>query len=74
MNSTLFNLNATDLVKGLVLAVLTTVLTIVYDIVQSGSLVFDWKHIATAAITTAIAYLLKNFLSNSSGKILKKEN
>lgn len=73
MNSTFLNLNAQDLIKGLIMAVLGTVLTMVYDVVQTGSLTFDWGHIATAAITTAIAYLLKNFISNSSGEFLKKE-
>lgn len=73
MNSTFLNLNAVDFAKGLALAVLTSVLTIVYDVVQTGSLVFDWKQIATAAITTAIAYLLKNLMTNSQGKMLTKE-
>jgi putative exporter of polyketide antibiotics len=73
-NSTFLNLNLSDFVKGLILAVLTSVLTIVYDVVQTGSLSFDWKHIGTAAITTAIAYLLKNLFTNSTGTLLKKEN
>jgi hypothetical protein len=66
-------LNFNDFVKGLAVAVLTSVLTIVYDVVQTGSLTFDWKHIGTAAITTAIAYLLKNLFTNSTGTLLKKE-
>lgn len=74
MNSTFLNLNFNDFVKGLAVAVLTSVLTIVYDVVQTGSLTFDWKHIGTAAITTAIAYLLKNLFTNSTGTMLKKEN
>jgi len=74
MNSTFLNLNFNDFVKGLSVAVLTSVLTIVYDVVQTGSLTFDWKHIGTAAITTAIAYLLKNLFTNSTGTLLKKEN
>jgi hypothetical protein len=74
MNSTFLNLNFNDFVKGLAVAVLTSVLTIVYDVVQTGSLTFDWKHIGTAAITTAIAYLLKNLFTNSTGTLLKKEN
>lgn len=73
MNSTFLSLNLQDLIKGLIMAVLGTVLTIVYDVVQTGSLTFDWKQIATAAATTAIAYLLKNLVSNSAGQFLKKE-
>jgi hypothetical protein len=72
MNSPFFNLNITDLAKGLIVSVLTSALTIIYDTVSLGSLVFDWKHIATVSLTSAVAYLLKNFLTNSSGDFLKK--
>jgi len=74
MNSTIFNLNVNDFIKGLVITVLSSVLTLVYDVVSAGSLVFDWKHIATVAATSGIAYLIKNLLTNSSGKILEKES
>lgn len=73
MNSTFLNLNVNDLVKGLAVAVLTSVLTIVYNTLQTGSLAFDWQAIATAALTSAIAYLMKNLLTNSEGKMLKKD-
>lgn len=74
MNSTFLKLGITDLVKGLAVAVFTSVLTIVYNTVQTGSLVFDWKAIITAALTAAIAYLMKNLLTNSEGKMLKKDS
>ena len=73
MNSTFLNLNVNDLIKGLAVAVLTSVLTIVYNTLQTGSLSFDWSAIATAALTSAIAYLMKNLLTNSEGKMLKKD-
>jgi hypothetical protein len=73
MNSTFLNLNVNDLIKGLAVAVITSVLTIVYNTLQTGSLAFDWQAIATAALTSAIAYLMKNLLTNSDGKLLKKD-
>ena len=73
MQSTLFTLNSTDFIKGLLMAVLSTVITIVYQTVEAGSLVFDWTAIGTMAITSALAYIMKNLFTNSQGKLFKKE-
>ena len=73
MNSTFLNLNTTDFIKGLIMAVLSTVITIVYQTVEAGSLVFDWKSIGTMALTTALAYIMKNLFTNSAGKFFGKE-
>jgi hypothetical protein len=73
MNSTLFNLNSTDFIKGLIMAVLSTVITVVYQTVEAGSLVFDWKSIGTMALTSALAYIMKNLFTNSAGKFLAAE-
>lgn len=73
MNSTFLNINLNDLAKGLIIAVLTSVLTIIYSTVEAGSLAFDWKLIATTALTSALGYLLKNLLTNSEGQYFKKE-
>jgi GTPase Era involved in 16S rRNA processing len=73
MKSTFLSLNTTDFLKGLVVAVLTSVLTIIYTSLQTGSLVFDWKTIATTALTSAIAYVSKNLLTNSKEQFLIKE-
>lgn len=73
MNSTFLNLNSTDFLKGLIMAVLSTVITVVYQTVEAGSLVFDWKAIGTMALTTALAYIMKNIFTNSTGGFLKRE-
>jgi hypothetical protein len=73
MNSTFLNLNTTDFIKGLIMAVLSTVITIVYQTVEAGSLIFDWKSIGTMALTTALAYIMKNLFTNSTGKLFAKE-
>lgn len=67
-------LQLSDLGKGLITAVLTTLLTGAYALIESGS--FTWvtfKPYVVASIGSGIAYILKNFLSNSEGKFLKKE-
>lgn len=71
--STLFTLNTSDFIKGLLMAVLSTVITIVYQTVEAGSLVFDWKLIGTMALTSALAYIMKNLFTNSQGQLFKKE-
>jgi len=73
MQSTLFTLNTTDFIKGLLMAVLSTVITIVYQTVEAGSLIFDWTAIGTMALTTALAYIMKNLFTNSQGQLFKKE-
>jgi hypothetical protein len=71
--STFLNLNTSDFLKGLLMAVLSSVITIVYQTVEAGSLVFDWKAIGTMAITSALAYIMKNLFTNSNGKLFATE-
>jgi hypothetical protein len=71
--STIFNLNIQDLAKGLILTVLTSVITIIYNTVSAGSLTFDWQAIGLSALTSGLAYLMKNLLTNSKGEFLGKE-
>jgi len=73
MNSSLFTLNSKDWIKGLVVAVLTAVITVVYSTIQTGTLVLDWKSISIAGISAALAYITKNLLTNSSDQFLTKE-
>lgn len=73
MNSPFLNVDFKDLAKGFVLAVLTSVLTIVYTTLQSGSLAIDWKLCLTTSLTSGIAYLLKNLFTNSKGETFKSE-
>ena len=71
--STFLNLNVQDLVKGLIVTMLTSVLTIAYNTVSAGSLTFDWKAIGLTALTSGLAYLMKNLLTNSEGEFLGTE-
>jgi len=73
MKSSLFTLNKADFVKGLVIAVLTGIITAAYTTVQNDSLKFDWKAITIAALSAAFAYITKNLLTNSNDEFLKKD-
>ena len=73
MNSSFLTLNSSDFLKGLIMAVLSSVITVIYQTVEAESLIFDWKAIGTMALTTALAYIVKNLFTNSTGKFLGKE-
>lgn len=73
MQSTFLTLNTADFIKGLIISVLSSVLTVVYQTVEAGSLVFDWKSIGTIALTSGLAYIMKNLFTNSTGSLFAKE-
>jgi hypothetical protein len=58
-----FSLNMKDVLKGLLVAVLTPVFTIIMTSLNAGELTFNWKVIGATAAAAALAYLLKNFLT-----------
>lgn len=64
--STQFTLNVSDLWKGLIVAVITPIATIIISSLNNGSLTFDWPAIWKTAVAAALAYLLKNFLTPSA--------
>lgn len=74
MKSNFLKLDTKDFLKGLVLAVLTAIITALYSLVQTGELAsINVNLVLTTAISSALAYLMKNLATNSDDKILKKE-
>ena len=73
MDSSFLTLNTRDFVKGLFIAVITAVITVVYTTIQTGTLSFDWKTISTTALSAALAYIMKNLFTNSNDQLLKKD-
>jgi len=65
VTSTFLSLNFRDLLKALIIAILTPVIPIIQNSLSAGVLTFDWKNIAIAAAGGAFAYLVKNFLTPS---------
>ena len=58
-----FTLNVKDLLKGLLIAVIAPVFTVIMNSLNAGSLEFNWKAIAITALSAGLAYILKNFLA-----------
>lgn len=68
--SSLFRLNLQDLLKGLVVTVLSAVIGTVLEALRAGQI--DWRNVALIAITTGLSYILKQLATDSDGKILGK--
>jgi hypothetical protein len=69
-------LNMLDLGKGLLIAFLTALFTGLIQLFEAGPFTFDWltfQPIVYSAVAAAMAYLIKNFFTNSTGELLKKE-
>lgn len=60
-----FTVNWRDLVKGLVVAIVTPILATVQQSVSAGTLTFNWSLIAISGISAGVAYLGKNFFTPS---------
>lgn len=58
-----FSLNTRDFLKGLLIAVLTPVITVIIQSLEAGNLKFDWTAIGVTALSAFLAYILKNFLA-----------
>lgn len=64
--SNFLSLNTTDFLKGLLVAVITPVFTILITSLNAGTLTFDWKAIGITAAIAGLSYLTKNWLSPSA--------
>jgi len=71
MFSKFFRLNLNDFQKGLICAIFGAVLGALEPIISSGSLpdFTDWKKMGMGAVYAGFAYLSKNLVTNSQGKI-----
>jgi len=64
--SKFLSLNWADFGKGLVMAILTPIMAVIAQSLESGSFVFDWKTIGLSAAAGGFAYLVKNFFTKPS--------
>ena len=63
-----FKLNWRDLVKGLVVAVLSSLMTLGIQALQAGG-EFDFKVVAQVALSSGLGYLLKNLATDEDNKL-----
>lgn len=69
-------LKSNDLLKGFITAMITVIVTSLYSSIQSGTIPTDWLFWKTQlmlGLGAGLSYLIKNFLTNSDDKFLKKE-
>jgi VIT1/CCC1 family predicted Fe2+/Mn2+ transporter len=73
--SNFLNLNLKDFIKGLVVAVISAVITFVYEALQSGTLfqAGSLKAVGLVALTAFLAYIIKNLLTNVQGELFKAD-
>ena len=72
MKSNLFRLNFLDAGRGIAVAVLAAILTYLVGALNTPGFEFsaiDWAYIVKIALTSGISYMIKNFLSDESGKL-----
>lgn len=75
MKSNFLKLNVKDIVKALILTFITALLTGIYQLLQTGTLL-TWeslKPVVIAAIAAVLGYLIKNVLTNSNDEFLSTE-
>lgn len=73
--SNFLTLNWKDAAKAIALTFITALVTGIYQLLQVNA-TLDWttlKPVLVAALGAAIAYLIKNFFTNSEDKIMKGE-
>jgi hypothetical protein len=75
MKSKFLTIDTRDLLHGLIMAFLTTLLAGIIEMLNKGA-VFEWpilQPVLIAGISAALSYLLKCLLSNSRNQFLTKE-
>jgi hypothetical protein len=71
MNSKLFSWNWQDAIKGVLVAGISAVVLAAYQALTGGHEIV-WSELGKVAIIAALAYLIKNFVTNSNGQIGKE--
>lgn len=61
--SKFLSLDFSDILKGLLMAILTPAIVIIQQSIDMGLLTFNWKTIVTASIGGGLAYIVKNFFT-----------
>lgn len=75
MKAKLFSLHARDVIKGMILAVITAAITFLINELQAGSTIDIalLKRVGISALIGFLSYILKNFLTNSKDEFITPE-
>lgn len=71
--SGLLELNYKDWLKGLFVSIVSAVLTAVMQMLTLVPPMIDFKQIGIVALTTVIAYIVKQLATNNNGDLFKKD-
>jgi len=72
MKSKLYSINLKDVAKGLIVAVLSAVLTWLLQALNAPGFDFyqmNYSEVGRVAFAAGIAYVVKNYLSNADGQV-----
>lgn len=64
--SNFLSLNWRDIVKGLLMSILTPAVVIIQQSLEAGVFTTDWKSLGLASLAGGVAYLVKNFFTKPS--------
>lgn len=67
--SELFSLSVQDWLKGLFVAVLGAVVSVIQTSITAESFTFDWQSIWKVALAAGLAYLSKQFFTGTPSKV-----
>ena len=67
--SELFSLSVQDWLKGLLVAVIGAVISLIQTSITAGSFEFDWQSIWKVAMAAGVAYLSKQFFTGTPAKV-----
>lgn len=68
-NSNVFKLNSYDFLKGLIVSVLTAILTAIMQMLSLVPPHIDYKQLGIISLTSGIAYLIKQLGTDNNGSI-----
>lgn len=73
--SILFKINIRDLLKGFITAFITSALTVIIQLLDSGHFpgIAQLKSAGIVGLIAGCSYVIKNVLTNSDDQFLKKE-
>jgi accessory gene regulator protein AgrB len=75
MRSKFLRLNTRDFIKGMIVTVICTIITGIYQLIVNGGNIncITLKPVFIAAVGSALSYLTKNLLTNSKGEFMNSE-
>lgn len=68
-DSNFLSLGVKDILRGLLIAILTPVLVLIQQSIEAGNLVFEWKSLLIAGVGGGLAYLIKNFFTKPDSEL-----